>query len=177
LDQGVRLLDIGFGNGTLIIQFAQTFPNSKFVGIGPELHGIEEAKATIRQLGLHDRVAVEHAGGENLTFENEFDMVSMVVTLHEISPDVRLRVVEKTYQALKPGGHILVLDFPYPKDMEDFRNPIYDYGIMDQFYETCMGSMHLNNEEQTRILAQSGFKNIQRMAIGKGIFDFITASK
>jgi SAM-dependent methyltransferase len=177
LDQGIKFLDIGCGNGTLIIQFAQAFAKSKFVGISPDIHGIEAAKATISHLGLEDRVSVENIGGQNLSYKDEFDMVSMVVTLHEISPDVRESVVEKAHQALKTGGYLLILDFPYPNNLEDFRNPIYDYGILDQFYETIMGTVHLNNEEQNEILTRAGFKNIQRMPIGKGMFDFITATK
>jgi SAM-dependent methyltransferase len=177
LDQGIKFLDIGCGNGALIIQFAQAFANSKFVGINPDIHGIEAAKATISHLGLEDRVSVENIGGENLSYKDEFDMGCMVVTLHEISPDVRDIVVEKAYQALKSGGYIMILDFPYPSNLEDFRNPMYEYGILDQFFETTIGTVHLNNEEQNEILTRAGFKNIQRMPIGKGMFDFITATK
>jgi ubiquinone/menaquinone biosynthesis C-methylase UbiE len=177
LDKGIKFLDIGCGNGSLITQFANAFPNSKFVGISPEAYGLKFAKTTISQMGLEDRVAVENIGGEKLSYKDEFDMASMVVTLHEISPDVRESVVERAYQALKSGGYIMILDFPYPSDFEDFRNPKYEYGILDQFYETTMGTVHLNNNEQNELLTKTGFKDIQRMPIGKGMFDFITAVK
>jgi SAM-dependent methyltransferase len=177
LDKGIKFLDIGCGNGSLIIQFANAFPNSKFFGISPDVYGIDAAKATIAGMGLGERVNVEAIGGEDLTFKDEFDMVSMVVTLHEISPDIRESVVEKVYQALKSGGHILILDFPYPSNFEDLRNPLYEYAILDQFYETAMGTVHLNNNEQNELLTKIGFKDIQRMPVGKGMFDFITATK
>jgi len=89
LDKGIKFLDIGCGNGSLIIQFANAFENSKFVGINPDVHGVDAAKATISQLGLEERVTVEHIGGEKISYKDEFDMVSMVVTLHEILPDIR----------------------------------------------------------------------------------------
>jgi hypothetical protein len=54
---------------------------------------------------------------------------------------------------------------------------MYNYGILDQFYEICADSVHLTNEQQDEILSVSGFKNIQRMTIGKGMFEFITATK
>ena len=177
LDKGIKFLDIGCGNGNLIAQFANAFENSKFVGINPDIHGIEAAKATISQMGLEERVTVENIGGEKISYKDEFDMAIMVVTLHEISPDVRESVVEKAYQALKSGGYIMILDFPYPSNFEDFRNPMYEYAILDQFYETTMGTVHLNNNEQNEILTKAGFKNIQRVPIGKGMFDFITATK
>ncbi len=177
LEQGIDYLDIGCGNGTLITQLAAAFPNSRFVGIGPDPHGITEAKATIVQSGLQERVSVERVGGEGITYAEEFDMASMVATLHEIRPEVREAVVNNAYRALKPGGSILILDFPYPGELADFRDPIYDYGIMDQFYETFMGSVHLTSKEQTQILSEAGFTDIRRMPVGKGMFDFITASK
>lgn len=177
LDKGIKFLDIGCGNGSLIVQFAQAFVNSEFVGINPDIHGIEAARETISQMGLKNRVAVENIGGENLIYENQFDMASMVVTLHEIPPNVREAVVQKAYSALKKNGCLLILDFPYPNNLIEFRNPIYDYGILDQFYETVMGTVHLNDEEQNQLLTRAGFKNIERMPIGKGMFNFISATK
>ena len=177
LDEGIKFLDIGCGNGSLIIQLAEAFANSKFVGVNPDIHGIEAAKAAISHLGLEDRVSVEHMGGEDLAYKDKFDMACMVVTLHEIPPDVREKVLEKAYQTLKTGGYLLILDFPYPSKLEDFRNPMYDYGILDQFYEMCMGTVHLNMQEQEEMLSRAGFKDIQRAPVGKGMFEFVTAKK
>ena len=177
LERGIRFLDIGCGRGNLIVQLARTFENSIFVGVDPDTYGIEEAKNTISQLGLEKRVSVENIGGEDLPYSDEFDLASMVLTLHEIPPDVRVKVVEKAYRALKSGGQLLILDFPYPSKLEDFRNPMYDYGILDQFYEAVTGAVHLNVHEQNEMLTKVGFKNIQRMAIGRGMLEFITATK
>ena len=177
LERGIRFLDIGCGSGDLIVQLARNFENSVFVGVDPNPCGIEEAKNAISQMGLEKQVSVKNIGGENLPYHDEFDLASMVVTLHEIPPDVRIKVVEKAYRALKSDGQLLILDFPYPSKIEDFRNPMYDYGILDQFYEVCVGHIHLNVHEQNEILTKVGFKNIQRIAVGRGMFDFITATK
>ena len=136
IQKGDRVLDIGCGNGNLIIQLAQAFKNSSFVGINPDVYGIEDARKTISQTGLDGSVAVENIGGEDLEYQDEFDMISMVFTLHEIFPDIRPRVMEKAYQALKSGGWLLIRDFPpYPTKLEDFRNPLSEYAILDQFFE------------------------------------------
>jgi len=177
LEKGIRFLDIGCGNASLIIQLAQAFEKCSFVGVGPDANGIKFANSAIPELGLEDRVSVVHSGGEKLSYKDEFDLVSMVVTLHEIPPAVREKVVKKAYQALKPDGYLLVLDFPYPSKLEDFRNPIYNYGILDQFYEICADCVHLTVEQQTELLTAAGFKDLQRMPIGRGMFDFITARK
>jgi ubiquinone/menaquinone biosynthesis C-methylase UbiE len=177
LEKGIRFLDIGCGNASLIIQLAQAFEKCTFVGVGPDASGLKFAQSAISEFGLEKRVSVAHMGGEKLTYKDKFDMVSMVVTLHEIPPAVREKVVKKAYQALKPKGYLLVLDFPYPSKLEDFRNPIYNYGILDQFHEICADCVHLTVEEQNELLTAAGFKGIQRRPIGRGMFDFITATK
>jgi len=177
LINGVNFLDVGCGDGSLIIQLAQAFPKSRFVGVSPDRNGIETARVSVAQQGLEGRVSVEQKRGEALTDTEAFDLISLVVTLHEILPDNRKQAMERIYQALKPGGILLILDFPYPSKLEDFRNPIYDYGTLDQFYEICIGTAHLNVEEQNELISQAGFTNINRISIGKGMFDFITASK
>jgi SAM-dependent methyltransferase len=177
LEEGIKFLDIGCGDGTLIINLAQSFPNSRFIGVGPDKYGVNEAEVKISQSGLEERVSVMNMGGEDIDFKDEFNMISMVLTLHEVDVTVREKLVQKGYDALTPGGHLLILDFPYPSTIEDFRNPIYDYGILDQCYEMCAGTKHLSSLEQDELLEKVGFINLQRMPIGKGMFDLIIAIK
>ena len=177
LEQGIKFLDIGCGGGVLITELAKAFKNTTFVGVDQNPHGIEAAKNKISNLGLGERVLVENIGGEDLSYENEFDLVSMACSFHEILPDIRPVVLQNAYRALKSGGTLLILDMPFPCKLEDFRSPNYDFGILDQFFEACMGIKHLNSEEQNEMFEKMGFKNIQRMPIGKGMFEAITATK
>lgn len=177
MTEGVRFLDIGCGDGTLITQLATNFANSTFVGVSPDRFGIEMAERKIVDMQLQERVSVMNIGGESLSSEEEFDIANMVVTLHEIPPDVRPKVVAKAYDVLKPGGTLQILDFPYPSKLADFRNPLFEFGILDQFFESAGGVEHLTTQEQVEMLTGVGFKDIQRASIGKGMFEFVTASK
>ena len=177
LEHGVKVLEIGCGHGALIIQLAKAFGSSTFVGVDPDRHGIEDAKNRISKMGLADRVTVENIGGEHLRYAEEFDMVLMVVTLHEIRPGIRQKVVENAYRALRTGGLLVILDFPYPSTIEDFRNPLYDMAILEQFFEICFGFVHLNNEERNEILIQEGFRDLKHQPVGKGMFELVTAIK
>lgn len=177
LEQGIRFLDIGCGRGYFIVQLARTFEKSIFVGVDHNTYGIGEAENTISQLGLEKQVYVENIGGEELPYNDEFDLASMVISFHEISPDVRLKVVEKAYRALKSNGQLLILDFPYPGELEDFRNPMYDYGILEQFFESCFGVVLLNMGEKKELLTKAGFNNIQRTDVVKGMLELVTATK
>ncbi len=177
MTQGIRFLDIGCGNGNLITQLAQNFSSCSFVGINPDRFGIEMAEQKIADMQLQDRVSVSKIGAEEAIFSKEFDLASMVVTLHEIPPEIRTDAVAKAYEALKPGGKLLILDFPFPGKLEEFRNPLYEYPIIDQFYESTWGMVHLSTNEQETMLRDVGFKDLQRVSIGKGMFEFVTATK
>jgi SAM-dependent methyltransferase len=121
---------------------------------------------------------VENMGGEALPFNDEFDMINMSVTFHEIVPDVRVKVMENAYRALKTGGKLLIFDFKYPDKIEDFRNPEYALSVIDAFDEIVLGVVHLTRQEQNEMFTGLGFKDIQRMDIeGFTGLEIITATK
>jgi SAM-dependent methyltransferase len=178
MEEGCKFLDIGCGSGDLIIDFAHMFKNSVFIGVDPDVYVIEKAERFLEECGLVDRVKVESLCGEEINNQEEFDMVSLVLTLHEIPPETRLEALIKAFQALKKGGLLLILDYPYPGRLADFRNPRYSYGIIDQYFEAISGVVHISREEQDELLFNAGFKHIERMPVGdRGMLDFITATK
>jgi len=48
--------------------------------------------------------------------------------------------------------------------LEDFRNPIYNYGILDQFHELCAGSVHLTVDQQNELLTAAGIFSADPLA-------------
>jgi ubiquinone/menaquinone biosynthesis C-methylase UbiE len=177
LEKGVGFLDIGCGSANLIIEFARCFENSVFKGVDPDYYGIESAERTVAELGLGDRVNVEDMAGEEMDFCEEFEMAGMILTLHEILPEVRSDALSRAYRALTRGGHLLILDYPYPDRLEEFRNPVYTYGIIEQYFEAVNGIVHLSGKQQDRLLRETGFKDIQRRRVADDRFDFIIALK
>ncbi|MHA2324928.1 MAG: class I SAM-dependent methyltransferase, partial [Promethearchaeota archaeon] len=175
LEKGVDFLDIGCGNGRLITQLARTFPRSRFTGVDPSKHGIEMATKNIKQLGLQDRVFVENLGGEVLQYREKFEIAIMTVVFHEINPSIRFKVMENTYKALKNDGHLIIFDFSYPEQIDDFKNPDYGSTIIHQFNETSLGAVFLTHTEQKAMFTEVGFKDIHRISL-KGI-DIINAVK
>lgn len=176
-NDGLKLLDIGCGNGSFIINLAQNFKNCFFIGIGSDNFGIEQAENRISQLGLVDQVTVINRNGEDLQYNEEFDVVTTVFVLHEILPSVRQEVLNKAYQSLKKGGQLLILDFPYPKDIQDFRNYQYAGGIYDQCFEATIGSVHLTSVEVNDLLCKTGFTQINRTIVVKSMIDLVRAIK
>lgn len=175
LEKGINFLDVGCGNGRLIIQMAKLFENSRFTGVEPSVYGIKVATRNIEQLGLKDRVFVENLGGEELQYKEKFDIACMILVFHEINPKIRFKVLENIYNALKKGGRLIIFDFSYPEHFDDFKNPIYGSVIIHQFNETSLGAVFLKLTEQNEMFAKVGFKDIQRTSM-KAI-DLITVVK
>jgi SAM-dependent methyltransferase len=175
LEKGSNFLDIGCGNGNLIIQLATLFTNSRFTGVEPSPYGINVARKNIEQLGLQDRVFVENLGGEELQYKEEFEIACMTVVFHEINPSVRFKALENIYNALKKGGTLIIFEPTYPESFDDLKNSNYGSVIIHQFNETSLGAVFLNITEQNEMFAKVGFKDIQRTSLG--IIDIINTVK
>jgi len=115
-------------------------------------------------------------GGEEMPFSSEFDVIGMILTLHEFPPDIRFKIVEKAYHALTDTGKFLAFDFSYPESLTDFRNPDNAPAVLDQFDETVLGINHLTDNKVDDMLTEAGFQDIQRPMRLPG-FVIITASK
>lgn len=177
LETGCSFLDIGCGAGSLIIKLAQTYDKCRFVGVDSNAYGIEQARKAIGLLGLEKRVSVENLGGEAIPYKDEFDVAAMVANIHEINPDTREKVLVKAHDALKSRGYLVLLDFPFPEESADFRNPLYDFAVLDQFRKTCYGHVHLSHFKRDRMLERAGFAEKQRRTIGKGMFELLIVEK
>ncbi|MHA2051265.1 MAG: class I SAM-dependent methyltransferase, partial [Promethearchaeota archaeon] len=175
LEKGSNFLDIGCGNGRLIIQLAGIFTNSRFTGIDPSLSGINDAKKKIEQLELKNRVFVENIGGEELKYKEEFEIACMTVVFHEIHPSIRFEALQNIYKGMKKGGYLIIFDFSYPESIDDFKNPNYGSAIIHQFNETILGVEFLTLREQNEIIAKVGFTDIQRVKMGQ--IEIINAMK
>ena len=97
--------------------------------------------------------------------------------MHEIPPEVRMKAVSRVFNALRHGGQLMVLDFQFPNTIEDLRNPAFDFAIHDQFFEICAGIVHPTSDERDEMLKGAGFGNLQKTAIGKGMFELVVADK
>lgn len=158
LDAGMKVLDVGYGGGFLMIQLAKDFPHCKFVGIEVDRFAVEDARRHIEERGVEDRASALLADAASMDYDKEFDLVNMAVVLHEIRPDTRRRAMANCYKALKDYGEIVILDFAYPERPEDFGKAEYSPGIKDQFYELILGHEHLPLAARHRLLLEVGFK-------------------
>lgn len=112
-----NVLDVGCGNGILLLGAAKRFPNGKGVGIDLWTEGsgdnrrevfLENAKIE----GVADRVVLQNEDARQLPFEDEtFDVIISGLTIHHLRAEANKAIREMT-RVLKPGGWMAIYDEP-----------------------------------------------------------------
>jgi SAM-dependent methyltransferase len=98
---------------------AKRFPSLELVGVEFEPDSVARARANIRGAGLQDRITIEHGAVEAPGHAGEFDLAYFQYALHSL-PDPP-RALAAAFEALRPGGRLLVLDWPLPSTVDEFR--------------------------------------------------------
>jgi ubiquinone/menaquinone biosynthesis C-methylase UbiE len=107
---GDEILVLGSGTGrNLCLMNKYLSGQGRIVGldIGPEM--LEQSKQRCQHLS---HIAIENQRIEQpLPYQEEFDKVFISFVLHGLVPDERLKVIANAYQALRPGGEFIILDY------------------------------------------------------------------
>ncbi|MBF0201510.1 MAG: class I SAM-dependent methyltransferase [Desulfamplus sp.] len=86
LEKGIRVCDIGCGEGVALNLMAQSFPKSGFTGIDNDPDAIETARNSTRDMGLGNvAYLIEDAAlvGEMDDFKNRFDYITAFDAIHD----------------------------------------------------------------------------------------------
>lgn len=111
LDGRTKLLDLGGGPGTYAIHFCKANPHLSAVIIDRSTTE-PFARKTIDRFGLSDRI--DFAGGD---FNDDpisggpYDVAWLSHILHSNGPEECQRLIDKTVEAMQPGGLLLVHEF------------------------------------------------------------------
>ena len=109
-----RILDVGCGTGSQLAAYLR--PGCKLTGIDVSPAMLEMARL---KLGTNAELLLE--SGAKMSFADcVFDLVTVVLALHEMASEIRLQVLKECRRVLKPDGRILLVDFhygPYPFPM------------------------------------------------------------
>lgn len=114
------VLDVGCGNGYLLLEAAKHLTTGKAIGIDvwKDNSGHQSAEAAWRNAqieGVINRIDLQNVDACALPFEGEtFDVIVSSLALHHMGGDsARKKVLQEMIRVLKPGGIILLYDmFP-----------------------------------------------------------------
>lgn len=154
------LLEVGVGYGAGLISFAERFPNAKLIGVDGDAHSLEQAKLNFVKANIENRVSFVKSTFEDFA-ENEVADVALInISLHE-SRDIK-RAVTAMYRALKPGGVIIISEFPYPDNYENLRTPGARVMSGIQYFEAMIEDQLLPTRDFVSVLTTTtGFHDIK----------------
>jgi predicted O-methyltransferase YrrM len=105
-----RMLDVGGGSGAYSIAFAQASPDlrAEVLDLPPVL---AIAQGHIARAGLSDRVGTRAGDLRKDAFGEGYDLVFISAICHMLGPEENGDLFRRAFQALAPGGRIVVQDF------------------------------------------------------------------
>lgn len=119
LSRGGRVVDVHCGGGRWLVAMARRFPELSLVGVEFEPDSVARARATIEAEGLADRIEIREGKATQPGSDASYDLAYFQYALHQL-PDAEA-VLRAAWAAIRPGGRILVLDWPLPSEPEEFR--------------------------------------------------------
>lgn len=107
------LLDVATGTADLAIALEKSHPE-KITGIDISAGMLEVGRKKVAAKGLSQMITLQQADSENLPFEdNTFDAITVAFGVRNF--ENLEKGLSEMYRVLKPGGHLLVLEFSQPQ--------------------------------------------------------------
>ena len=146
-------LDIGTGNGGVLIKLAMKYPDSKVVGIDSWGKGWdyskEDCEKNAKIMGISERVDFQKASATDLPFEDEkFDAVVSNFVFHEVRGVKSTRdLIFEALRVLKKGGAFSFQDYfiteMYYGKKEELIEALQTYGLKEFHLKDLNESMEV----------------------------------
>ena len=183
LTRGIRVLDLGCGEGTALILLARAFPQSRFIGLDVDRAPLDEGQKRADALGLGNIafMALDAATlGDKPDLAETFDYVMAFDAIHDqTAPDRALRGVR---HVLAPGGIFSMVDIAAETDHEGNREHpmgsfLYTVSLMHclpvGLCDRGMGlGMMWGRRRAVEMLKEAGFRDIEVLEMDYDPFNY-----
>ncbi len=148
---GAALLDVGAGVAALSAAFAARWPGLRVVALEPWPFAREHARETIA--GLEDRIELRDQRIEELRDSEAYDVVWLPAPF--LDPAIVPTALERTRQALKPGGYVIFGQYAAPPE------PLAQRLVALRTIRS--GGRVLSAGEATAVLSAAGFNDVREL--------------
>jgi ubiquinone/menaquinone biosynthesis C-methylase UbiE len=160
-----KIIDLCCANGKGTAILSQLYPNGQITGIDLDPKMIAFANKNYQK---KDNLHFQIADCSNIPFpENNFDIVTSFMALHEIPRPVIFNVLHEIKRVLKPKGLLLMFDFNVSEESNNWQRLLYKIFMI--FESKSAGIfMRINHQE---LMKKWGFKLISRRSLHKGFLE------
>jgi (2Fe-2S) ferredoxin/predicted O-methyltransferase YrrM len=154
-----RILDLGGGSGAYSIAFARTYPNVQCVILDvPEV--VPLTAEYVRQAGVSAQVSLRAGDMIRDDFGSDYDIIMLNAICHMFSEEQNRDIFRRAYQALAPGGRLVVQDFILNPDKSGPQHAALF--SLNMLVETDSGASY-NESEYSDWMRAAGFLEIRRI--------------
>jgi SAM-dependent methyltransferase len=158
LTSGGSVLELSCGTGYGLVRLARHLPDTRLVGLDGDPYSLGLAEARIAEAGLSDRIELIHSTMEDFDAHDEYDAVTINVSMHECR-DIEA-VTVSIHRALKPGGFFLNSDFPFPDESQGLRTVPGRIMTGIQYFEALIDDQLLPIAYYLELLNRHGFSDV-----------------
>ena len=109
-----KVLDVGCGTGTLLIDLKKTHPQGQFYGIDADDKILSIARKKAKEADV--KINVSSAFAQHLPFQkNSFDIIYSSLVFHHLPSLVKKAALQEIHRVLKQDGIFILIDFGQPK--------------------------------------------------------------
>ena len=152
LDNVTKILDVGGGNGTLVIGLCNANP-TLLGGIFDRSEVALLATESIKNQGLEERIQVIQGDFfENI--QEGFDCIVMKYILHDWNDEECIRILTNCRRALQVGNKLFIVDYMVDRDSKFYKSQI----ALDLTMLVVNKGKERNATEMEFLFERSGFK-------------------
>jgi predicted O-methyltransferase YrrM len=157
------LLDVGGASGTYTIAFLLAAPEMKAT-LFDRPPVIEMASKRLQEAGMLERTALVAADFNSDNLPAGHDLAFLSAIIHQNSPEQNLRLYQKIFRSLRPGGRIVIRDHIMDPDRTE---PLSGAVFAVNMLLATEGGNTYTFEEIQRDLLEAGFGRIRLIQKGE----------
>jgi ubiquinone/menaquinone biosynthesis C-methylase UbiE len=132
---GQRVLDLGCGTGTLVIQVKEWQPDAEVVGLDADPEMLAQARRKAERAGVE--LELTEGFSTALPYRDEsFDVVLSTLFFHHLDPEPKRQTAREVFRVLRRGGELHVADLGRPQDPLMMVASVLSVRIFDGFSNT-----------------------------------------
>jgi 3-hydroxy-5-methyl-1-naphthoate 3-O-methyltransferase len=172
LQRVTKVLDVGGGSSAYTVAVLKAFPEAtaELLDLAPV---IRIATRYIREAGMEDRIRLRAGDFTMDPLGSGFDLVLLSYIMHLNPQETAERLLAKAYEALVPGGRVVINDYILNSDKTLPRSGTLQ--ALHMLVSTRGGGVY-SEAEYRHLLQHAGFDDVKKIPL-MGPTDVITARK